>query len=254
MEQKLTGWKASSLSLVGRVTLAQSVLSAIPSFIMQTSVLPSHIYSEIDKKAICIPKSKGGLGLRSARQLNQAYMMKLGFLFLAKPEELWVQVLQTKYFKDEEAGFRVKYTNSKSAIWRGILAVWPKMTEGVRSGLRNGGGTLFWTNRWIDSGEWLIDSILPGAPDSDFEATSADFCTPSGEWDLPIFVLCYQRIWCFRLQVCHRRRRIEGMRPHLGVSKRMDASGSVQPMTSLVSMKDEDGMSTGSSSGDGRGQ
>ncbi|CAN1786706.1 Putative ribonuclease H protein At1g65750 [Linum perenne] len=123
MEQKLTGWKASSLSLVGRVTLAQSVLSAIPSFIMQTSVLPSHIYSEIDKKirnfvwgttdetrkahlisweAICIPKSKGGLGLRSARQLNQAYMMKLGFLFLAKPEELWVQVLQTKYFKDEE--------------------------------------------------------------------------------------------------------------------------------------------------------
>ncbi|CAN1762045.1 hypothetical protein LINPERHAP1_LOCUS8181 [Linum perenne] len=33
----------------------------------------------------------------------------------------------------------------------------------------------------------------------------------------------------------------------------MDASGSVQPMTSLVSKKDGDGMLTGSSSGDGRG-
>ncbi|CAN1837349.1 hypothetical protein LINPERHAP1_LOCUS35069 [Linum perenne] len=33
----------------------------------------------------------------------------------------------------------------------------------------------------------------------------------------------------------------------------MDVSGSVQPITSLVSMKDEDGMLTGSSSGDGRG-
>ncbi|CAN1147835.1 Putative ribonuclease H protein At1g65750 [Linum perenne] len=116
MDQKLTGWKASSLSLAGRVTLAQSVISAIPSYIMQTSMQHSHICSEIDKKAICTPKSKGGLGLRSARQLNQAYMMKLSFLFLAKPEELWVQVLQTKYFKNEEAGFRIKFTSSKSAI------------------------------------------------------------------------------------------------------------------------------------------
>ncbi|CAN1144211.1 Putative ribonuclease H protein At1g65750 [Linum perenne] len=207
MDQKLTGWKASSLSLAGRVTLAQSVLSAIPSYIMQTSVLPSHICSEIDKKirnfvwgtteetrkahlisweAICTPKSRGGLGLRSARQLNQAYMMKLGFLFLSKPDELWVQVLQAKYFKDEEAEFRVKFTSSKSAIWRGILAVWPKMTEGVRSGLRNGRGTLFWTSRWIDSGERLIDFILPGAPDPDFEASAADFCTPSGKWNFPL--------------------------------------------------------------------
>ncbi|CAN1743643.1 hypothetical protein LINPERHAP1_LOCUS1867 [Linum perenne] len=69
----------------------------------------------------------------------------------------------------------------------------------------------------------------------------------------PIFVLCYRRIWCFRLQICHRRRRIEGMTPLLGVSRRMDASGSVPPMTSLVSKKDGDGMLTGSSSGDGRG-
>ncbi|CAN1147836.1 hypothetical protein LINPERHAP2_LOCUS16110 [Linum perenne] len=58
------------------------------------------------------------------------------------------------------------------------------MTDGVRSGLRNGRGNLFWTNRWIDSGEWLINSILPGASDPDFDDTAADFCTPSGEWDL----------------------------------------------------------------------
>ncbi|CAN1827033.1 Putative ribonuclease H protein At1g65750 [Linum perenne] len=59
------------------------------------------------------------------------------------------------------------------------------MTEGVRSGLRNGRGTLFWKNWWVDSGDRLINYILPGGPNPDFEAMVADFCMPSGEWDLP---------------------------------------------------------------------
>ncbi|CAN1826853.1 Putative ribonuclease H protein At1g65750 [Linum perenne] len=242
---------------------------------MQTSVLPSHICSEIDKKirnfvwgtteetrkahlisweAICTPKSKGGLGLRYARQLNQAYMMKLGFLFLAKPEELSVQVLQKKYFKDEEAEFRVKFTSSKSAIRRGILAVWPKMTEGVRSGLRNGRGTLFWTNRWIDSGERLIDLILPGAPDPDFEASAADFCTPSGEWNLPHLRTLLPEDLVLQ---------IAGLSPpaaHRGddaTAWGLEKDGRFRIRSAydlLVSKKDGDGMLIGSSSGDGRGR
>ncbi|CAN1122260.1 hypothetical protein LINPERHAP2_LOCUS1265 [Linum perenne] len=41
MDKKLSSWKAKSLSLAGRVTLAQSVLSAIPAYAMQTSLLPN---------------------------------------------------------------------------------------------------------------------------------------------------------------------------------------------------------------------
>ncbi|CAN1815404.1 Putative ribonuclease H protein At1g65750 [Linum perenne] len=37
------------------------------------------------------PKSQGGLGLKKARELNEAYMMKLGWLILQAPEKLWVQ-------------------------------------------------------------------------------------------------------------------------------------------------------------------
>ncbi|CAN1842100.1 Putative ribonuclease H protein At1g65750 [Linum perenne] len=101
MDNKLAGWKAKSLSLGGLVTLAHSVLSAIPAYAMQNSVLPTTTCSEIDRRIhnfiwdtspgehkthliawdrICRPKD-GGLDLKSARLLNRAYMTKLAFLF-----------------------------------------------------------------------------------------------------------------------------------------------------------------------------
>ncbi|CAN1800069.1 Putative ribonuclease H protein At1g65750 [Linum perenne] len=98
MDKKLAGWKTSNLSLAGRVTLATSVLNVIPSYVMQTAFLPVHICEAIDKKiwdfiwgsvqggrrihninweTVCEPKSFGGLGLRSARDLNKAFLMKI---------------------------------------------------------------------------------------------------------------------------------------------------------------------------------
>ncbi|CAN1201040.1 Putative ribonuclease H protein At1g65750 [Linum perenne] len=50
IDQKLTGWKAKSLSLAGRVTLAQAVLAAIPAYVMQSTILPATTCELIDKK------------------------------------------------------------------------------------------------------------------------------------------------------------------------------------------------------------
>ncbi|CAN1793485.1 Putative ribonuclease H protein At1g65750 [Linum perenne] len=50
LDAKLSGWKANSLSLVGRVILTFSILNAIPAYAMQTSVLPCHICESIDRK------------------------------------------------------------------------------------------------------------------------------------------------------------------------------------------------------------
>ncbi|CAN1171502.1 Putative ribonuclease H protein At1g65750, partial [Linum perenne] len=84
LDKKLSGWKAKTLSLAGRVTLALSALEAIPAYFMQTSILPINTCEEIDRRIrnfvwgtspeerkvhlvsweqICMPKDKGGLGL-----------------------------------------------------------------------------------------------------------------------------------------------------------------------------------------------
>ena len=40
MRQRLAGWKVNQLSLAGRITLCQSVLSALPTYSMQSAKIP----------------------------------------------------------------------------------------------------------------------------------------------------------------------------------------------------------------------
>ncbi|KAE8663066.1 hypothetical protein F3Y22_tig00113123pilonHSYRG00209 [Hibiscus syriacus] len=49
MRSKLNGWTTCISSMAGRLTFAKSVLAAIPIYFMQTTLLSTHICSEIDK-------------------------------------------------------------------------------------------------------------------------------------------------------------------------------------------------------------
>ena len=49
MKSKLTGWKAKKLSLAGRVTLANSVLQAMPLYLMMSVKFSVLTCNEIDK-------------------------------------------------------------------------------------------------------------------------------------------------------------------------------------------------------------
>lgn len=52
--QRLSGWKAKALSLASHITLIQSVLAALPTYVMQTTSLPKQICGELDKKSVGI--------------------------------------------------------------------------------------------------------------------------------------------------------------------------------------------------------
>ncbi|CAN1120508.1 Putative ribonuclease H protein At1g65750 [Linum perenne] len=171
---------------------------------MQTSVLPIGTCEEIDKRIrnfvwgssveerkvhlvswehICLPKSKGGLGLRLARHLNTAYMVKLAFLFYQNPDLFWVRMLHSKYFREVNGELQPRNTSSQSAVWKGISRSWNIMLMGARSGIRNGNDTDFWTSRWLDSGTQLIDQLQN--PDDDFNilAKVSDMTLDNGNWN-----------------------------------------------------------------------
>ncbi|CAN1121711.1 Putative ribonuclease H protein At1g65750 [Linum perenne] len=152
MDKKLAGWKANNLSLAGRVTLATSVLNAIPSFVMQTAFLPASVCDSIHRKirnfiwgsvegarkihninwdTVCKPKKLGGSGLRNARDLNRAFLMKIVWGLLERPNELWAKVLTSKYLKRTPTGFVLARKSGFSAVWRGLLKVWPSVTNGM---------------------------------------------------------------------------------------------------------------------------
>ncbi|KAH1107948.1 hypothetical protein J1N35_011716 [Gossypium stocksii] len=111
------GWDVRQLSLAGRITLAQAVLLSIPSYFMQSMLIPKGLCDEIESMVrqfiwgstsgnkkialvswdlMCQPKSYGGLDLRTFRDHNTSFIMKLGFKLVTDNSSLWVKVLRSK--------------------------------------------------------------------------------------------------------------------------------------------------------------
>lgn len=49
LENKLSGWRKKTLSMVGRLVLLKAVAKAIPSFMMQVIMLPKNMLARMDK-------------------------------------------------------------------------------------------------------------------------------------------------------------------------------------------------------------
>lgn len=98
-QKRLSSWKASTLSLAGRVTLAKSIVAALPSYCMQTMLIPKGVCTKLDQlqrsfvwgsdngtkrisqvrwNVICSHKSQGGLCFRYTSDFNKGLILKLG--------------------------------------------------------------------------------------------------------------------------------------------------------------------------------
>ena len=169
IDRRLTGWKSKYLSLAGRITLAKSTLSTIANYSMQTAKIPRTTCDAIDKKirrfvwgadehrnrihliswdTLQKPKNEGGMGFRSARQANSAFLTKLGWRLLAEPNALWSRVLRHKYCKGRCDTDMFIPSSNMSNVWRGITenATW--VQKGSSMAVGNGKETRFWDHRW----------------------------------------------------------------------------------------------------------
>ncbi|GMI91176.1 hypothetical protein like AT3G24255 [Hibiscus trionum] len=122
IKARLNGWAARTLSIAGRITLAKSVISAIPVYFMQTMILPKKVCNDIEGlirrfiwgsasptqkislinwEAVCQPMQSGGLGLRRMHNFNMAFILKLSYSIVTRTSSLWVTLLREKYGMQE---------------------------------------------------------------------------------------------------------------------------------------------------------
>ncbi|CAN1849498.1 Putative ribonuclease H protein At1g65750 [Linum perenne] len=65
-------------------------------------------------QTVCKPKCLGGLGLRSASDLNRVFLMKIVWGLISRSDDLWASDLITKYLNRSSQGFTLKRQNGYS--------------------------------------------------------------------------------------------------------------------------------------------
>ncbi|CAN1788303.1 Putative ribonuclease H protein At1g65750 [Linum perenne] len=139
---------------------------------------------KVNWQTVCKPKCLGGLGLRSARDLNRAFLMKIVWGLILRPNDLWANVLITNI---STRRVRVSVTLRRkgfSVAWYGVMNVWNEMLNGLQWSIRDGRRTKFWSDVWLDFGVSLID-FAANIQGVDPYVSVSDFCFADGAWDVP---------------------------------------------------------------------
>ncbi|KAF7836121.1 ribonuclease H [Senna tora] len=171
IQQRLAGWKANCLSMAGRATLVQSVLSTIPLYHMQHCKIPKGTIEEIKKlereflwgstaekrsmhqvnwKTVCLPKNLGGLGIRSLNNMNKAFLFKLAWNLLTNQKQLWVEVVVNKYNFNISQRHEIGWKATDSRLWKDIMKIWLEFMQHVSWTIGDGRTILFWEDKWLE--------------------------------------------------------------------------------------------------------
>ena len=170
MKNKLVGWKANLLSLVGRTVLIQASSSAIPTYVMQCVQLPVRILDGIDqvnrnflrgsskasKKVhwvgwhkVVKSKEEGGLRLQAAKGRNNSLLAKLNWRFHTEKDTLWSQVLRQKYCNNRRVNASNVNRLPYSPIWRAMKRGMDTFNKGAMWMIGRDSTLNFWLDSWM---------------------------------------------------------------------------------------------------------
>jgi len=95
---------------------------------------------------ICIPKKKGGLGIKDLRKLNISLLIKWWWK-LESGEGLWQDIVKKKYMKNLCLQ-HLKKKPGNSPVWNDLLKVKDLYLQGRIMVVGDGQGTDFWQDAW----------------------------------------------------------------------------------------------------------
>ncbi|CAJ2657082.1 unnamed protein product [Trifolium pratense] len=173
IKAKLAAWKASLLSIAGRVQIVKSIIHGmlIYSFMIYAWLISllkdvdrwirNFIWSgNVDQRKlvtdawdkVCTPTNEGGLGLRSLRHINEATNLKLCWELFTSFNH-WASLLRARVMRS----YGIIDYHISSSIWSGIKHHIPNVTDNTCWQLGKGDQINFWTDSWV--GDPLVDLL-----------------------------------------------------------------------------------------------
>lgn len=203
VRNRLTGWRANSLSQAGRTVLVQHVLQAIPVHNLIAGWVPRTILSKIESlhrsflwnngsrgglhlvkwNTVVQPKGLGGLGLKDLSLFSTALLGPALYKYLNLVDLPWVRLMRAKYGEPASLFNPASSVRGRSLFWKHCCLSFSQVRDGFVWQLGNGRKTkvLFDT--------WLFDMPLAFIPtflsaDLDLSDFTVDFFICSTGWDL----------------------------------------------------------------------
>ncbi|KAE8706464.1 hypothetical protein F3Y22_tig00110393pilonHSYRG00236 [Hibiscus syriacus] len=178
---KLTGWKAKTLSMASRLVLLKAILCSLPTYYMSLFKIPVSVYNKLNaimarflwgggvevKKihwvnwsTVCSNKRVGGLGVVDLNYMNRALLGKWSWRFANDCDSVWKKVICSKYNLDSSSlSINEKLHTNASWIWKSMVNnhfnedhFGTKFRSLFNIKVGNGGSIRFWFDRWaLDS-------------------------------------------------------------------------------------------------------
>jgi len=144
-EKKLTRWRSQYLSLGGRLTLINSVLDALPTYMLSIFHIPQSVVQRLDKirrnflwqgnkerkgfhlvkwKNIIRSKEQGGLGIKKLKYQSKALKVKWLWRYHQEDQALWYRVIKSKYEQLNTWVTKEVNTPYGISLWKSIRIFW----------------------------------------------------------------------------------------------------------------------------------
>jgi hypothetical protein len=188
MSNKLSTWTSRHLSIGGRITLINSVLTSMPLYFFSFYKAPSCVLKQLvriqrnflwggglEEKKLCwvkwdqvsLPKSQGGLGVKNLALFNAALLSKWKWRCLDDRNALWAELLSFRYghLPTKILGGSLSQTRTNGSIWwKDIMGIGRSQHEdwfkdNVSSVLGDGDNIGFWNFRWL--GNQSLCNLFP---------------------------------------------------------------------------------------------
>lgn len=122
-ERKLARWKRQYLSMGGRLTLINSVLDAMPTYMMSLFPIPKGVTKRLDSirrnflwqgnkerksfhlvkwEDLIMDKKRGGLAIKNLNNHSKALKMKWLWKYANEKQSLWGRVIEAKYEPEDK--------------------------------------------------------------------------------------------------------------------------------------------------------
>ncbi|WMV60154.1 hypothetical protein MTR67_053539 [Solanum verrucosum] len=191
-EKKLAKWKSQYLSKGGRLTLINSVLDALPTYMMSLFPIPpgrnflwqgnkeKKSFHLVKWEEVMTSKENGGLGIKNLKLQSKALSMKWLWKYANNNQMLWREVIGAKYEKEDNWITKEVTTPYGVSLWRSIRSLWNEVKSNSKAKVMDGNKTRFWKDIWHEKGN--MEDLFPDIYNLIMlqQSTIADLWSPQG--------------------------------------------------------------------------